>query len=162
MFSLQSMQGSATHRFLDAATALFFVGLSVFLIVLATKFEIHDGNYTVYYLGLGVWIECAYLAVHFCMAAIFISRSELVERIRQVAGIIVVIPIGLITLILLVLLDQSIRSNDDYEAEATAVNWIFASLILILLVAPWVLICRRLVSSFRDRRAESHPRTSGS
>jgi hypothetical protein len=145
---------SKAHRFLNAMTGLFFIVLAGLLVVLAAQIQIHDGNYAAFYLGLGVWLECVYLAVHFGLEAILITRARLAERISQVLAVLLMVPLGLIILILAVLFEQSIRTSVNYEPEVRITAWVFASLVVLLLVVPAVLICRNVVFSFLQRRAE--------
>ena len=133
-------------------TCLFFVVLASLLIVLAAQIKIHDGNYAAFYLGLGVWLECVYLAVHFGLNAMLIRRAGLADRISLVLGLLLMIPIGLIILILGVLLEQSIRMSYDVDERITA--WVYATIVLFLLVVPATLICRHLVLLFLRQRAE--------
>ena len=135
-------------------TALFFLVLAALLVVLAAQIQIHDGNYAGFYLGLGVWLECLYLTLHFALKAILISRNGLAERISNVLGLMLMLPLGLIILILIVLLQGWIGNSRRYEQEVQITNWVFASLVLFLLVVPAVLICRSMVASFLKRRAE--------
>jgi hypothetical protein len=136
-------------RLLDAICGLFFLVLSALLILLATRFEIHDGNYAAFYVGLGVLLESLYLTVHFALKAILSSsRARLAERISRILGLLLLVPLGLIILILAVLIEQSIRSTEG----GRSVDFTFASLVLFLLVAPGFLIFREIVLSFlRDR-----------
>ena len=154
---LVSMINSKAHWFLDAITALFFLAVAIVIVVFGARTEYHDGNYPAFYLGFGVLLECIYLSLHYGVAALLCSRRKLAERISQVFGLLLMLPVGLITLILLVLLDQSIRGNVRNESEQTTSNWLFGSLILLLLVAPSFLICRNIVCSFLDRRAQHAP-----
>lgn len=146
-------QSQRAHWFIDAITALFFLALAVLLIVFGTRTQFHDGNYPAFYLGFGVVLECLYLATHFGLAALLISRQRLAELISQVLGLLLLLPVGLIVAILMLLLEQSIRGNLRNESEVTLQNWSFGCLILLLLVAPSLLIFRHLVSSFLDSRA---------
>ena len=142
------------HRLLDVITALFFVALASLLVVFGTQVQFHDGNYPAFYLGFGVLLECVYLAIHFGLAALLISRRRLAERISKVFGMLLMVPVGLIIFILTLLLVQAIKSNVRNELDVTTANWTFGSLILLLLVAPSFLICRHITLSFLDRRAE--------
>ena len=69
-----------TMRLLDALTGLFFLALAGLLGVLAFQIEFHDGNYALFYLGAGVWLECIYLSVHFILTAICVTRAGLAEK----------------------------------------------------------------------------------
>lgn len=124
-------------------TSFFFVVLATLLIVLAAQIRIHDGNYAAFYLGFGVWLECVYLAVHFGLNATLRRRARLAERISLVLGLLVMIPIGVIILILAVLLEQSIRMSHDAGERIT--HWVYAAIVLFLLVVPATLICRHIV-----------------
>ena len=145
---------SRAHRILDGLTALFFLGLAILLFTLAKHVEMHDGNYAAFYLGAGVWLECIYLAAHFALRPILFSRIALADRISQALGLLL-IPVGLIILLLAVLIVQSIRATSSNAPEAQITNWIFASLVLFLLVVPAILILRNLVILSLGRRAKS-------
>ena len=148
------MPGSSTHRILDAVTALFFLLVAIVLIVFGSEVQFHDGNYAAFYLGFGVLLECVYLATHFGLAVLLISNRRRAQTISQVLGLLLMLPLCLIVLVLTLLLEQAIRTNVRGDSATTLTNWIFGSLILVLLVAPSVLILRNIVCSFFDRRAE--------
>jgi hypothetical protein len=124
-FRFENMFSSKAHRFLNAMTGLFFIVLAGLLVVLAAQIQIHDGNYAAFYLGLGVWLECVYLAVHFGLEAMLITRARLAERISQVLAVLLMVPLGLIILILAVLFEQSIRTSVNYEPEVRITAWVF-------------------------------------
>lgn len=145
---------SKAHRFINAATALFFLVSAALLIALAVRVPFHDGNYPAFYLGLGVLLQCVYLVVHFGLKAILFTRLLLAERISQVLGLLLMIPLGLIILILALLLEQSIRGSVESDGGVRETELVFGSLIFFLLVAPAVLICRGVVSAFLSARAE--------
>ena len=142
------------HRLLDGITALFFLGTSSSLVALASRVPYHDGNYALFYLGFGVWLEATFLAIHFGLATILVSRARIAERISQILGIVIMIPVGLIILILGILLAQSIRSSYHFEVEQEVSDWVIASLVLFLLVGPEVLIFRYIVFAFEKRSGE--------
>ena len=143
---------SRLHSFLDLVTCVFFLVLASLLIVLAAQIQIHDGNYPAFYLGFGVWLECIYLAVHFGLKATLVRRAKLAEKISAVLGLLLMIPIGLIITILAVLLEQSIRLPLPAEERITV--WVYATIVMFLLVVPSVLICRHIVLSFLRQRTE--------
>lgn len=149
------MLHSRPDRVLDSMTALFFVVVASLLIIFGTQVQYHDGNYAAFYLGFGVLLESIYLAMHFGLAALLISRPRLAEAISRVLGLLLMPPVVLIILVLTSLLGQAIRSNVRNEVDVTIANWIFGSLILLLLVAPSVLVCRNIVFLFSDRREET-------
>ncbi len=149
------MLSSRVQRFLDAVASLFFLTLAALLIVLASRVPYHDGNYQVFYLGFGLWLEVGYLTIHFGLKAILTKRARLIARISRILGLLLLVPVGLIILILAVLLDQSIRfSLRGYEREVRNDELIFGILILVLLVVPAFLILRDIVISFLRRRTE--------
>ena len=94
-----------------------------------------------------------YLAVHFGLAAMM-PRLKLADRISGILGLVVMLPLGLIILILIILIEQGITTSSRYEPEVQITNWVFASLVLFLLVVPSALICRNILCSFLQRRAE--------
>jgi membrane protease YdiL (CAAX protease family) len=148
------MASQHAHRSLDGITALFFLGTSGSLVALASRVPYHEGNYALFYLGFGVWLEATYLAIHFGLATLLVSRERIAERVSQILGILVMIPVGLIIFILGILLAQSIRGSWGYEQEEQISNWVIASLVLLLLVGPEVLIFRYIVFSFERRNGE--------
>src|SRR5258705_11913622 len=125
------------HRVLDVMTGLFFLVLAGLLVVLAAQIHIHDGNYAAFYLGFGVWLECVYLAVHFGLKAL-IRRARLAERISQVLGLLLMVPLGLIIFILAVLLEQSIRTSVNDEPKGRFTDLFYPSLIVFLFVVTAV------------------------
>lgn len=143
-----------TYRLLDTICSLFFLVLSALLILLATQFEIHDGNYAAFYVGLGVLLESLYLAVHFALKAILSSRSRLAARVSRILGLLLLVPLALIILILAVLLEQSIRGSHGERTE----DFVFAGIVVFLLVAPGFLIVRYLVISLlpKSRQPDDH------
>jgi hypothetical protein len=145
---------SKAHRILDGSTALFFLGLAILLFILAKHVQMHDGNYAAFYLGAGVWLECVYLAAHFALRPMLFPRIALADRISQALGLLL-IPVGLIILLLAVLIVQSIRATSSNEPEVQTTNWIFASLVLFLLVVPTILILRNVVILSLGRRTEA-------
>jgi hypothetical protein len=153
------MLHSSPHRFLDLMTALFFVVVASLLVIFGTQVQYHDGNYAAFYLGFGVLLESVYLATHFGLAAFLISRPKLAETISQILGLLLMLPVVLIILVLTLLLEQAIRTNVRNEVDVTVTNWVFGSLILLLLVVPSVLICRNIIASFLDQRVEKAERT---
>jgi len=144
---------SNTNRFLDALSGLFFLILAGLLGLLAAQIKIDDGNYALFYLGAGVWLECIYVSVHFILRAILVARPRLAEKISSLLGMLLMIPLGLIILILFVLLEQSIRVSHG-EPDERITDWVIGALVLVLLVAPAFLILRNVVSSFIQQRAE--------
>ena len=144
---------SNTNRFLDALSGLFFLILAGLLGLLAAQIKIHDGNYVLFYLGAGVWLECIYVSVHFILRAILVARPRLAEKISSLLGVLLMIPLGLIILILVMLLEQSIRLSHG-EPDERISDWVIGTLVLLLIVAPAFLILRNVVSSFIQRRAE--------
>jgi hypothetical protein len=134
-------------------TALFFLVVASLLVNFGTQVQYHDGNYPAFYMGFGVFLESVYLATHFGLAALLISKPGLAETISRVLGLLLMLPVVLIILVLSLLLEQAIRANVRNELDVTIANWIFGSLILLLLVAPSVLISRNIISSFLDQRA---------
>lgn len=145
------MVNSRVHRSLDIVTFVFFLVLASLLIVLAAQIQIHDGNYAAFYLGFGVWLECIYLAVHFGLKAALVRRAKLADTISALLGLLLMVPIGLIIMILAVLLEQSIRMSSAAEERITA--WIYATIVVFLLVVPSVLICRHILLWLLGQRA---------
>ncbi len=139
---------------LDALSSLFFLVLAGVLVYVAFQFQYHDGNYAAFYLAFGVWLESLYLAVRFALKAILRRRVMFAECITLILGLLLLLPIGLIISIEALLIDQSIRGSLSAEGEVRDVDYIFATLVLFLLVAPAFLILRDIVSSFLRYRAE--------
>jgi hypothetical protein len=95
-----------------------------------------------------VWLESTFLALHFGLAAILVSRARIAERISQILGVVIMVPLGIIIFILGILLVQSIRASYHFGVEQEISDWIIASLVLFLLVGPEVLIFRYIVFAF--------------
>jgi hypothetical protein len=149
-----NMLDSRLLRLLDALASLLFLVAAALIVLLTSQVKYHDGNYPLFYFGFGVLLECVYLAIHFALKTIFSSRASLAARISRILGLLLLVPIGLIVLILAVLIAQSIRTFEDYDREAPIEEFIFAILVLLMLVVPAFLIVRDAVISFLRQRAE--------
>ena len=140
------MSYSKVHRSLDAFSSLFFLLLIAFLIYMATQIKFHDGNYSAFYLGGGVVLESVYAAVRFGLRAVLSSRPRLADRISEVVGLLVIVPVGLVILILALLAEQALRHGHTF-------GLVLAALVFSLLVVPALLIVRDLILSFMRANA---------
>jgi hypothetical protein len=128
---------------------LMFLCATVLMTLIGLRIQIHDGNYAAVYVGFGVWLECLFLTVHFFLRAVLQSRPSLVDTVSRVLAAIILLPIGLIVLIQIVLIEQSIHFGDRSVDTLVATTLIF-----LLLVIPGVFMFRFVLGAAFRRRAQ--------
>ena len=124
-------------RTFAAIATLMFLCATVLLTLIGLKVQLHDGNYAAVYVGFGVWLECLFLTVHFFLRLVLQSRPSLVATASRVLAMLILLPIGLIVLIQLVLIEQSI-----YFGDRSIDTLVFSAIIFLLLVVPGVFLIR--------------------
>ena len=123
--------------------AIFFGALTVAWLRILLTFEPDCRSYWIGYLGFGILLELCFMTIHFLLKSALFSRQTVARTSTRIVAALVALPLSLITVMLCVLILQSLIVTEDtgYLVDM--------AIVLITLALPTLLILRHSFGSCR-------------